>query len=75
MLVLSRKVNETIVLTLEDGRIIKLMLVESRIGNAEIGITADKSIVVHRGEIQLEAEAAQRERDNQYEPGFGEHHA
>ena len=52
MLVLSRKVGETIIVTAPDGTQIVLMLVEVRGDKVRIGIAAPKSYAVNREEIQ-----------------------
>ena len=52
MLVLSRKVNEKVIITAPDGTQIVLMLVEVRGDKARIGIAAPTSWTVHREEIQ-----------------------
>ena len=52
MLVLSRKVGETIVITAPDGTQIVLMLIEVRGDKARIGIDAPRTYTVHREEIQ-----------------------
>ena len=57
MLVLSRKVGETIVITAPDGTQIVLMLVEVRGDKARIGIAAPKSYAVNREEIQQKISA------------------
>ena len=60
MLVLSRKVNEKIVVTSPDGTLITLMLVEIRGDKARIGVDAPKSWSIHREEIQ---KLVDKERD------------
>lgn len=57
MLVLSRKVNETIIIN--DN--ITIMVVEVRGDNVRLGITAPRDIPVHRSEVQA---AIQAERAN-----------
>ena len=52
MLVLSRKVNEKVIITAPDGTQIVLMLVEVRDDKARIGIAAPKNYAVNREEIQ-----------------------
>lgn len=52
MLVLSRKVGETIVITAPDGTQIVLMLIEVRGDKCRIGIAAPKSYAINREEIQ-----------------------
>lgn len=51
MLVLSRKTNESIVVTLPDGRDVVLTVVEIRGDKVRLGITAARDIAVHREEI------------------------
>lgn len=62
MLVQSRQRDETIRITLEDGRTIDVVVVEIRSGTtARLGVTADRSIRVDRLEVweskRREAEA------------------
>ena len=52
MLVLSRKVGETVIITAPDGTQIVLMLIEVRGDKARIGIDAPRTYTVHREEIQ-----------------------
>ena len=52
MLVLSRKVGETVIITAPDGTQIVLMLVEVRGDKARIGIAAPRTYTVHRAEVQ-----------------------
>ena len=52
MLVLSREVNEKIIITAPDGTQIALMLVEVRGDKARIGIKAPWTYTVHRAEVQ-----------------------
>jgi len=52
MLVLSRKVGETVIITAPDGTQIVLMMVEVRGDKARIGIDAPRTYTVHREEIQ-----------------------
>ena len=52
MLVLSRKVGETIIVTAPDGTQIVLMIIEVRGDKARIGIAAPKSYAINREEIQ-----------------------
>lgn len=51
MLVLSRKNSETI--CIDGGRIV-VTVVDIRGDRVRIGVTTDKSISVHRGEVQAE---------------------
>ena len=52
MLVLSRKVGETVIITAPDGTSLVVMMVEVRGDKARIGIAAPMSWTVHREEIQ-----------------------
>ncbi len=72
MLVLARKVNEEIVITLEDGREIKLMLIEIRGDKARIGCSAPPSIIIHRKEVADAIAAERRAADTAANPGLGE---
>lgn len=54
MLVLTRKKDESIICTLEDGREITITLLELRGNQARIGVNADEAIQVLRNEL-LEA--------------------
>jgi carbon storage regulator len=57
MLILSRKVNESIVI---DGRItVKIMRVDGDV--VKVGIEAPKDVPVHRQEVYAEIQAANRE--------------
>ena len=56
MLVLSRKIAETIVITTPDGIRITLFVVEIRGDKARIGVDAPKSFLVHRGEVQTKVD-------------------
>jgi carbon storage regulator len=51
MLVLSRQRNDSIVIVLNDGRIIKINVVDIRGDKVRIGIDADKTIGVYREEL------------------------
>ena len=57
-LVLSRKLNETIVITLPDGSriVVSLLDIRSR-EKARIGIKASKAVIIHRSEIQDDIDA------------------
>ena len=52
MLVLSRKVGETVIITAPDGTSLVVMLVEVRGDKVRIGIAAPKSYEVNREEVQ-----------------------
>ena len=57
MLVLSRKVGETVIITAPDGTSLVVMLVEVRGDKVRIGIEAPKSYAVNREEIQARISA------------------
>ena len=48
MLVLSRKLNEEIVI----GKDVRIVVLDIRRNKVRLGVAADKSIPVHRGEVQ-----------------------
>jgi len=52
MLVLSREVNERIIITLPDGVRITIMVIEIRGHKTRIGFDAPKNVGVNRSEIQ-----------------------
>ena len=52
MLVLSRKVNEKVIITAPDGTQIVLMMVEVRGDKARIGIDAPMTYTINREEVQ-----------------------
>jgi carbon storage regulator CsrA len=56
MLVLTRHINESIVITLPDGRLVNIKVCEIRRGpepdRCRIGIECDRSIVVDRAEVR-----------------------
>lgn len=54
MLVLSRKQNETIIVTLEDGRLVEITVTKISDEKAYIGVDCDRAIVVRRAEISAE---------------------
>ena len=51
MLVLSRAVNEKIIITLPNGDLLKITIVELRRGKVRLGIEAPREIPVHREEV------------------------
>ena len=51
MLVLSRKRDEQIIITLEDGRQVSIMVVDIRGDKVRLGVEAPKTVSVDRGEI------------------------
>ena len=56
MLVLTRHINESIVITLPDGRVVKVKVCEIRRGaepdRCRIGIDCDRDIPVDRAEVR-----------------------
>lgn len=55
MLVLSRKLDERIQITVPPSsvpQVIKLLVIEIRGDKVRIGLNADKSVMIHREEIQ-----------------------
>ena len=60
MLVVSRRRDETVVITLPDGNRITFQVVDIRGDKVRLGIEAPKSIPVHRGEVQEAVDREQR---------------
>lgn len=60
MLVLSRHVDEKVIVELEDGRLIELMPVDLRGDKVRIGITAPRTIRIHREEVYAAILASRR---------------
>lgn len=58
MLVLSRRRDESIVITL-DGRRVVVVVVDIRGDKVRIGIEADPDISIHRGEVQDRIDAGE----------------
>ncbi len=58
MLVLSRKREERIIITLPDRRQITLMVVDIRGDKVRLGLEAPTDILIHRFEVQIEVEKA-----------------
>ena len=56
MLILSRKINERIMITVGDIRI-EVMIVDVRGERVRVGVKAPKDIPVHRFEIQKEIDS------------------
>jgi len=54
MLSLSRKKRETVVLKLEDGRLIEVLVLEIRSGQVRLGFLADPKIVIVRKELDMQ---------------------
>ena len=52
MLVLSRKVGETVIITAPDGTSLVVMLVEVRGDKVRIGIAAPTTYTIYREEVQ-----------------------
>jgi carbon storage regulator len=52
VLVLTRRPNETIVITVPGCSPIYVTLLDVRIGKARIGVAADREVAVHRQEVQ-----------------------
>jgi carbon storage regulator CsrA len=68
MLVLSRKREETIVITVKGERVhVKVVDVRKASGNVRLGITAGPDVTVHRLEVQEERDriAALEAREDQ----------
>lgn len=51
MLILTRRVNEKIIIPIENGKIIEIALMGIKGMQARLGINAPKEIAVHREEI------------------------
>jgi carbon storage regulator len=52
MLVLSRKIGQTLVITQQDGTEIKVQVVDVKKKQVKLGIEAPKSVPVRRGELE-----------------------
>lgn len=52
MLTLSRRIGEVVVITLPDGQVVKLTVVEVRPDQARLGIEAPKGVPVVREELR-----------------------
>lgn len=61
MLVLSRKVNEKLVITTPEGRTITVVVVALERGQAQIGVRADRDVKVLRGELAAREPAPAKE--------------
>lgn len=57
MLVLSRHRDEDIVITMPDGRRIRVAVVEIRGDKVRLGFHADTDIQIHRSEVQAQIDA------------------
>ena len=73
MLVLSRKKNETVIITVGHERI-RVMLVDIRGDKVRLGFSASKDITIYREEIQGEIDA-ERLGEINYDPTIGEDYA
>lgn len=51
MLVLTRRPNESLVLTTPAGEVIEVRMLRIRGNQAHLGIQADKQVVIHRQEV------------------------
>lgn len=71
MLVLSRFVNELFIVTLPDGRRMKIMLCEAKDGAARIGFDAPADVLINRKEVQerIDEETSMRSSWNDYRTG------
>jgi carbon storage regulator CsrA len=68
MLILSRKKSESVIIRTPSGEVIKVMVVETGIagthsGGAKLGFTADRSIQIHREEVDTIIQETKRQRD------------
>lgn len=62
MLVLSRKLDEQIEITMADGRIVTVIMLGTKAdGTARLGIEAPQDVVIHRQEV---ADEIRRERES-----------
>ena len=57
MLILSRKVGESVVISV-DGKLITVCVVERRNDRLAIGIDADNDVIIHRQEVWEEIQRA-----------------
>jgi len=60
MLVLSRKKNESVIITLPDGREIVVVVVEIDRGKIRLGFQADADVKIDRRELYEEKKARSR---------------
>ena len=57
MLVFSRHINEKVIISTPEGRVIEVILVDVLPPyKARIGFTADREVTIHREEVQLRIE-------------------
>jgi carbon storage regulator len=63
MLVLSRKIQESVVVGGSDGfeRLLKVTVLEITFGKVRLGFEVDKEVPVHRSEVWERIHAARRE--------------
>lgn len=59
MLILTRRVNETLIITIPDGRRIEVEVLGFKGNQVRVGVSADTDIVIHRGEVQARIDAEQ----------------
>lgn len=64
MLILTRRVGETLVITLSDGTKINVTSLGVKGNQTRIGIDAPKNISVHREEIQQRIDLGKAKGDN-----------
>ena len=62
MLVLSRQLQETIIITTASGERIEIIVVDIRSPKSgckvRLGINADRGVTIHRGEVQAAIDSA-----------------
>lgn len=51
MLVLTRKMDQSVIIDIGDGRLIEVMVVNIRGDKVRLGCTAPKDVLIHRDEI------------------------
>lgn len=57
MLVLSRSVGQDVVMTLPDGRRVRIAVIHVDGRTARLGFEAPSDVVIHRGEVQVAVDA------------------
>lgn len=70
MLVLQRKPDETIVIETRHGERITVMVVDMRPHSVRLGIVADESVSIQRGEIQLKIDEQRKDVPLEYLEGM-----
>ena len=62
MLVLEREKDEAVIVTMPDGQRMTVMVVRAHGGSCRLGFDADKSVKIHRAEVQarIDAEGARK---------------